>query len=359
MNTTDKRKEKIPPRARIERSKVLALKYLIYKNVTCLPIDLTKFNDVFEDYEWIIYTYEEAQSIMQVDDPFNIKKRNALARTLHERGSNVFVTVFVEDGLFPRRNYYTLAHELGHIVLGHFFEFEKTSLLRSGLLDKEYAVLEREAEIFAAEFLMPMPVLQELPIKSYDDIVDICKVTNTSAKIRIDEMQKFRLTRNMIFPYIQVQRQFVDFIHRRHCSNCRYYCISKQFFYCPICGQKLQFGEWKGETMKYNDGYNLDENGKVFECPICGNEEVGKTEFEEFCIICGTYLINKCTSLACGEIVPGNARYCPYCGAETTFFRDKLLLPWEEAQKKILEEQQIFEEGFQEVAATDEDELPF
>ncbi|HEY8390664.1 MAG TPA: ImmA/IrrE family metallo-endopeptidase, partial [Clostridia bacterium] len=276
LNTIGKRKKIIPKKPRKERSKILALEYLIYKNINYLPINLEAFDYVFENYEWLVYKYEDAKLIMQVEDPFNIKKRNALARTLHERGSNVFVTVFIEDKQFPKRNYYTLAHELGHIVLGHFFEFEKTSLLRSGLLDEEYAVLEREAEIFAAELLMPMPVLKGLKIKSYEDIVNVCKVTKTSAQIRMEEFQKFRLTNRMFIPYIEVKKQFHDFIYKRYCPNCRYYCISNKFVYCPICGQKLQWGDG---TMKYNDGYELDEKGKVLKCPICGNEEVGESEY--------------------------------------------------------------------------------
>lgn len=354
MNTIGKKRKKtIPKIPRATRSKVLALEYLIYKGITDLPINLDAFDYVFANYEWIIYTYDEAKEIMGIEDPLNIKRRNALARTLHPRGSNVFVTVFRKDYLFPRRNYYTLAHELGHIILGHFFEFEKTSLLRGGLLDKEYKVLEREAEIFAAEFLMPMPVLRKLQINSYRDIVNICKVTYTSAKIRMEELQKFKLTVRTIIPYLQVQKQFHDFIYKRYCSNCGYYCISNKFIYCSICGQKLQWGEG---TMIYDDGYELDENGKAIKCPVCDNEEVGESIEEEYCIICGTYLINECTNVNCKKVAPGNARYCPYCGNITTFFANKLLLPWGEA-KKILEEQQISEE---EAAITiDEDEVPF
>lgn len=302
---------------------------------------------MLKDYEWIIFTYEEAQVIMQKDDPFNIRRRNALARTLHERGTKVFVTVFAEDKLFPRRNYYTLAHELGHIVLGHFFEFEKTSLLRSGLLDKEYSVLEREAEIFAAELLMPMPVLKGLNIKSYEDIVNICRVTKTSAKIRMEEYQKFRFTNRIITPYIEVRRQFYDFIHKRYCPQCGYCCISDEFTYCIICGQKLKWGDG---TMIYSDGYELDENGRALQCPVCENNQIGENEEEQYCIICGTYLVNKCTRedeydafgnfirAGCGRIAPGNARFCPYCGAPTTFYENNLLLPWDEAKKKIEEQ---------------------
>ncbi len=52
---------------------------------------------------------------------------------------------FASDG----RGRWTLAHELGHIVLGHFRDFP-THMLHK----REEGVLEREADIFARELLM-------------------------------------------------------------------------------------------------------------------------------------------------------------------------------------------------------------
>lgn len=366
---------------RTTRSILFALEYIVYKNICSLPINLDKIGYVFGDYEWIVMPYEEAKQCLKVDDPLNIKKRKALARTLYQRGSNVFLTVYIEDKIFPRRDYYTIAHELGHIVLGHFFEFENTSLCRGGLTRKEYAVLEREAEIFAAELIMPMPVLKGLKIKSYDEIVKVCNVTKSSATIRMGEIKKFKLTSSMIVPYISAKILFHDFIYKKSCLRCGYEFVSETAKYCPICGQKLQWGEG---TMIYNDGYELDENGRALKCPVCGNTEIGQDENEQYCIICGTYLVNKCThdyneynnfsgeliKPVCGRIVPGNARYCPYCGSETTFYKNKLLMPWKDAQKLIEaeEEMQALEDEaaptiddteINEDIVIDEDTLPF
>lgn len=94
--------------------------------------------------------------------------------------------------------------------------------------------------------------------------------------------------------------------------------------------------------MIYNDGYKLDSNGRAIRCPRCDNEELNYEG--KYCTICGTYLINRyvdktdtdingdefVVAEGCG-IVPGNARYCPSCGNETTFFRAGLLKYWEDA----------------------------
>ncbi|MGS0765308.1 hypothetical protein [Syntrophomonas curvata] len=83
--------------------------------------------------------------------------------------------------------------------------------------------------------------------------------------------------------------------------------------------------------MFYNDGYELNENGKALKCPICENEEMW--ERGEFCRICGKFVVNSCTY--CDTIAAGNSRYCELCGAETTFFKHKYLENWQTAKAKI------------------------
>lgn len=85
--------------------------------------------------------------------------------------------------------------------------------------------------------------------------------------------------------------------------------------------------------MIYDDGFELDSTGKAKICPKCENEEI--SEDGEFCEICGTVLVNKCSNIQgynneppCGKIARGNARYCKYCGSTTTFYNSQLLKDW-------------------------------
>ena len=86
--------------------------------------------------------------------------------------------------------------------------------------------------------------------------------------------------------------------------------------------------------MKYKKN-NTDKNGRVEQCLECENDEM--VENADYCHICGKPIINYCTVATSGyddppcthvEPLPANARYCPFCGSETTFLREELLDPW-------------------------------
>ena len=80
-------------------------------------------------------------------------------------------------------NRFTLCHELGHIILGHDLK-----------LINDYKQ-EREADIFAAELLMPEAIIQELVDRGYNIIEEtkLDSIFNASFKaigIRIEEFKK-------------------------------------------------------------------------------------------------------------------------------------------------------------------------
>lgn len=56
----------------------------------------------------------------------------------------------------PERDRWSMAHEFGHIYLGHFkFETENGSEQASVFSRNEHRILDREANIFARELLLP------------------------------------------------------------------------------------------------------------------------------------------------------------------------------------------------------------
>ncbi len=126
----------------------------------------------------------------------------------------------------------------------------------------------------------------------------------------------------------------------KYCNICQNTEVSPNDIFCSICGNAtLQWGVGK---MKYPVKIKVNENSKALCCPICNNEEL-PTEGNH-CPICGIELVNQCTNVdsygyGCGALAAGNARYCIYCGAETTFFHNGFLKPWtEEVNTTMLKE---------------------
>lgn len=92
--------------------------------------------------------------------------------------------------------------------------------------------------------------------------------------------------------------------------------------------------------MIYDDGYELDEFGRARICPICQNEEISNN----YCKICGSFLINRCVNVKCGIIAEGNARFCTNCGDETVFNSEGYLSSWNIARNQIEQEDYGYQE---------------
>ncbi len=75
-----------------------------------------------------------------------------------------------------RRIRWTIAHELGHIFLGHF-EHPETSK-------------DSEANYFAQQLLMPLAVLDKLDCCERNLISELCDVSLSSADIRLNGFQR-------------------------------------------------------------------------------------------------------------------------------------------------------------------------
>ena len=101
--------------------------------------------------------------------------------------------------------------------------------------------------------------------------------------------------------------------------------------------------------MIYIEKIPVDANGHLVECPVCGNTEFSSAS--RYCRICGMSRSNMCVpdDNSHPHENPVNARFCEYCGARTTFFLQKILLPWIEVSR----------ESKKEAPPPTEDELPF
>lgn len=118
--------------------------------------------------------------------------------------------IIIDDENTIQRCRFTVAHEFGHIFLGHS--------LREGYhartIDKERPLVESEADIFASRLLAPACVLWGLKLHSAEDIAKVCNISITAAKIRAERMSVLYERGKFLTSDLErkVYEQFKDFI---------------------------------------------------------------------------------------------------------------------------------------------------
>ncbi len=80
---------------------------------------------------------------------------------------------------------FTIAHELGHIFLGH--ELRKGYHART--FDTSRPAVEQEADVFASRLLAPACVLWALDVHTAAEIARLCDISQNAAQIRADRME--------------------------------------------------------------------------------------------------------------------------------------------------------------------------
>lgn len=333
---------KVPQLARYNGTVAQAYKF-VKNNIAIFPINPF---ELIKKFNWGLITYKEMakNNNCTIDD---------ICECLGTDGYSIYngnnYTIAYNNTIQSKgRINFTLAHEIGHIILKHHKDFEVTEILKNNFSKEEYKILENEASCFARNILSPAPLsLKISSIFRYFKLTDIFDITPSARRTRLS-LLKQDLNYLSTEEILNMQEVYDYYLK---CTNCKNKYINKNSKYCPICGQsKLKKG--KG-FMKYTSNIEIDENKKAKICPKCGNEEIKEGNY---CSICGLYLINKCTNYEedtfgnviseCDNVCEANARYCDKCGNKTLFFREgllpsytKYLLPLEnEIQKKWKEE---------------------
>jgi len=135
--------------------------------------------------------------------------------------------VYFNELLPPPRCRFTLAHELGHIYLGHL-RMPEPGCSTVTVLNREPHPFddpwETEANIFASRLLAPACVLKELGLNTPEEIAALCGISLTAARFRAERMEKLNEREHTRFAagkrscfYLspleqQVSAQFSEFI---------------------------------------------------------------------------------------------------------------------------------------------------
>ena len=94
--------------------------------------------------------------------------------------------IYIKESCTNQRKRFTVAHELGHILLGHVGKYE--------LVNREPSFndnpIEQAANVFASRLLAPACVLWGCRVKDADDIMTLCDISRQSAEYRMKRMEE-------------------------------------------------------------------------------------------------------------------------------------------------------------------------
>lgn len=345
-----------PLKPRYSATTQKALSFLLDYKLSDLPITTEAIFQIIQDLQCSIQTYGFHADKLNCDIQDVCEAFGSIdGYSIYDIPTGKYKIAYNDTISSHERIRFTLMHEIGHIYLNHFIEFEQTKLSRGGLNDAEFDILDKEANHFASKVLAPEIILLRIGCEAPDNIHERCAISLEAAKHKANAVKKYGNSSNFFSKLEQkVLSLFHNFIHQKHCRNCNHYFISKNAKYCPICGNDtLKWGNGQSSIYNFEEdvklmiytGWALGHNGKALQCPRCQNEEINPNY--DICKICGTLITNKCNGKmvyvgngydefqCCETIAEGNARYCINCGAETTFYKQGLLSPWEEDKKQI------------------------
>ena len=183
-----------------------------------------------------------------------------------------------------RRLNFTIAHEIGHIVLDHLY---LPSKLKSG---KDNYLEEREADEFAARLLMPEELLCSFNYYSFEAVAEWLNVSNCALLTRLQRLHR------------------VDLILSRKvtsCTRCGNIRFSSFAAYCGVCGQSRNKGGNGIRRIYYPDEIKMDFFKRSLHCPQCNLSLSGIKG--DRCPSCHTSIFNECNDSFHGDIVSYNA----------------------------------------------------
>jgi len=96
---------------------------------------------------------------------------------------DIWYLVYDDEATVGRRRF-TIAHEFGHIFLGH----ELLTGYHGRTFNADKPQSEKEADMFAARLLAPACVLWGLDLHTGDEIAQVCNISMAAAKIRAERM---------------------------------------------------------------------------------------------------------------------------------------------------------------------------
>lgn len=196
-----------PENPRFWFAKSWADKLLLHFGIQYLPFSMLA---VLQHTKCHVYTYRQMSLVTRrsIDDIIcDVRSKKGHA---YKQGHEYFI-LYNSDRPIRGEVRWTLAHELGHIVLGHLDDYTAKQLAH--ISKEDYRTLEREANAFAAEFLAPASVLYAIGAKDAASIQSACMLSKEASSIREKLFQSIHEGYYLNATETRIVRRFDSFIH--------------------------------------------------------------------------------------------------------------------------------------------------
>lgn len=173
-----------------------AWQVLIDNKIDSLPVDILK---IATNNEIVVLKNSDADELRQDEVGVSIYNGNEWYIVYDD----------VLDSVGRKR--FTIAHELGHIFLGH----PLVAGYHARTINTKIPRTENEADVFASRLLAPSCVLWGLNLRTATEIAEVCKISLQSAQIRAERMRiLYEREKFLTHPLEQqVYKQFEEFIN--------------------------------------------------------------------------------------------------------------------------------------------------
>lgn len=185
----------------------MAWKILLECGIDALPV---RPSVICDHYGWVLADYHTgASSIALLGLEELTKQTDGFCAVTKSHAY-----IFFDSTLPAGRQRFTIAHEIGHLALGHVAPGGVTTVNREP--SPQDSPEETQANQFAARLLAPACVLHELGVVTPEAIQQACGLSRQAAIFRADRMQELeRRNRYYTSPLErQVLQQFASHIAR-------------------------------------------------------------------------------------------------------------------------------------------------
>lgn len=170
-------------------SRYYAVKELLESGIRTLPITVEQLEAVLISKGFKIINYDishkEHAEILKTAGILSIAERTK-ALTYIGNGEKI---VFVKISVSANEKRLLLAHELGHIALGHITDNAVLGYRPCGLIDESQ---EDEANAFALEFLAPVGILKRKHINTPEKVSAMTLLDDKLSRLIADEVHNYK-----------------------------------------------------------------------------------------------------------------------------------------------------------------------